>query len=103
MPPHPLETPQWDDARQRRPPEVRLLLSPARSERIARRSIDEWSSSRAKAPGLVATASVPAGKGHSGMPVFWLNMCHREVHRGLPNDVLADTRAYESTTPDRGS
>jgi hypothetical protein len=35
-----------DDARQRRPHELRLLLSPGLSERLARRSTDEWSSSK---------------------------------------------------------
>ena len=34
-----------DDARQRRPHELRLLLPPGLSERLARRIMDEWSSS----------------------------------------------------------
>jgi len=43
--------------------------------------------------GLVATASAPAGKGHSRVPVMWLKKCHREVCPGPLSDVLADTRA----------
>jgi hypothetical protein len=39
------QTSELDDARQHRPPELRLLLSPGLSERLVRQSTDEWSSS----------------------------------------------------------
>jgi hypothetical protein len=39
------ETAELDEARQPRPAELSLLLSPGQSERLAHRSADEWSSS----------------------------------------------------------
>jgi hypothetical protein len=45
-----------DDARRRRPRELRLLLSLGQSERLARRSTDQWSSS------LTAVSGVADGR-----------------------------------------
>src|ERR1035437_267358 len=58
--------PAADDPRQHGPPELRLLLSPGSSERLARRCTDEWSSSVTGAPKMPTIASsCSAGAGVS--------------------------------------
>jgi hypothetical protein len=47
-----------DEARQHRPPELRLLLSPGLSERLVHRSTDEWSSSNSGVS-LVTRGALP--------------------------------------------
>ena len=59
-----------DDPRQHKPSELRLLLSPGLSERVARRGADEWASSRlvasrrvGRAPALARNAEVTTSPG----------------------------------------
>src|ERR1039458_1391417 len=68
------------DARQRRAPELRLLLSPGLSERLARRSTDEWSSSKGGTSSSTIEAPALGRKENFRLAVF---VEHGAAHCGV--------------------
>ena len=77
------DVPALDDARQRRPP-LRLLLSPGLSECLARRSTDQWSSSKGgmRAPPAITSASARPHKAE-GRRVGGMRCCAVRTQRFL--------------------
>src|ERR1700730_906983 len=87
-----------DDVRQRRSPQLRLLISPGLSERLACRSRDEWSSSEAGARGLPAETVAFLAQSASSAASMHKTLAHNGV-LFLDDDrwwPCCDTRATDA-------